>query len=261
MADNFAATPGAGLTIAADEIDGVKYPRVKIAFGADGFATDLSSTDPLPVSTGAVDNGAAGQLFTMGAYYASSPEDAPGPLNDQQAGLLRSTAMRVLLTAVDYKEVFLEQKTPVPDHSDITNLASSDIVEADLLIADTNEHTFVIPMAVSGWRNLTILVLATDVIDEIVTWTLSACNAPYVDAAKFCTLASAALPDQADNLNFAIGNGATGQGGVVGDGTTADQDYYNVPAIVAGWGYLCLTLQASSAPTQGEIQLTIMRTT
>lgn len=50
MADNFAFTPGSGATGAADDIGGVLYPRVKLAQGADGSATDVSSAAPLQVT-------------------------------------------------------------------------------------------------------------------------------------------------------------------------------------------------------------------
>ena len=44
MADNLEVTAGSGTTIAADEIAGVKYQRIKLVLGADGAAdTDLDS--------------------------------------------------------------------------------------------------------------------------------------------------------------------------------------------------------------------------
>jgi len=49
MADNVGYTPGAGATIASDDIGGVQYQRVKIGVGADGSATDVSSANPMPV--------------------------------------------------------------------------------------------------------------------------------------------------------------------------------------------------------------------
>jgi hypothetical protein len=70
MSDNFDFTPGSGATGAADDVGGVLYPRVKIAQGADGSATDVSSAAPLNVTlanTGAnatavkVDNSAVTQ--------------------------------------------------------------------------------------------------------------------------------------------------------------------------------------------------------
>lgn len=49
MADNVAVTPGSGATFATDDIGGIQYPRVKIAQGADGAATDVSAAAPLSV--------------------------------------------------------------------------------------------------------------------------------------------------------------------------------------------------------------------
>jgi hypothetical protein len=48
MTDNVAYTPGSGATIAADDVSGVLYQRIKPAFGDDGSATDVSLTNPMP---------------------------------------------------------------------------------------------------------------------------------------------------------------------------------------------------------------------
>jgi hypothetical protein len=40
MADNVLVTPGSGETVAADDIGGVKWQRVKLGVGADGTASD-----------------------------------------------------------------------------------------------------------------------------------------------------------------------------------------------------------------------------
>ena len=50
MADNVAITSGVGTSIAADDISGVMWQRVKVGIGADGTAGDVSSTNPMPVS-------------------------------------------------------------------------------------------------------------------------------------------------------------------------------------------------------------------
>ncbi|MCA3009820.1 MAG: hypothetical protein INH34_15710 [Phycisphaerales bacterium] len=50
MADNVGYTPGSGATVAADEIGGVLFQRVKPVHGADGTATDTSATNPLPIA-------------------------------------------------------------------------------------------------------------------------------------------------------------------------------------------------------------------
>lgn len=49
MADNLGYTPGAGATVASDDIGGVQHQRVKIGVGADGVAVDVSSDNPMPV--------------------------------------------------------------------------------------------------------------------------------------------------------------------------------------------------------------------
>ena len=49
MADNVGYTPGSGAVVAADDISGVLYQRVKPVVGVDGVAVDVSSTDPMPV--------------------------------------------------------------------------------------------------------------------------------------------------------------------------------------------------------------------
>lgn len=60
MADNVNITPGTGATVAADDVGGVLFQRVKIAHGADGVADDVTSSTPLPVAaTGAAAHDAA----------------------------------------------------------------------------------------------------------------------------------------------------------------------------------------------------------
>lgn len=54
MADNVAITEGTGTSIATDDIGGVQFQRVKVTYGDDGSATDVSSSNRLPVDTGTV---------------------------------------------------------------------------------------------------------------------------------------------------------------------------------------------------------------
>lgn len=49
MADNVGYTPGTGAMVAADEIGGVLYQRIKPTFGVDGTAVDVSDANPMPV--------------------------------------------------------------------------------------------------------------------------------------------------------------------------------------------------------------------
>lgn len=51
MADNVTLNPGTGgAVVASDNIGGVQYQRVKVTYGADGAASDVSAANPLPVS-------------------------------------------------------------------------------------------------------------------------------------------------------------------------------------------------------------------
>ena len=51
MSNNTVLNPGTGGdTVASDDIGGVKHQRVKIEFGAPGAASDVSPSNPLPVT-------------------------------------------------------------------------------------------------------------------------------------------------------------------------------------------------------------------
>jgi len=50
MSDNVDVTPGSGKTIATDDIGGIQYQLIKLAFGVDGAATLVSSSNELPVT-------------------------------------------------------------------------------------------------------------------------------------------------------------------------------------------------------------------
>ena len=50
MADNIGYTPGTGATIAADDVGGALYQRIKPAFGEENVAVDVSATNPMPVT-------------------------------------------------------------------------------------------------------------------------------------------------------------------------------------------------------------------
>lgn len=71
MVDNVILNPGSGGdTFAADDIGGIKHQRVKVGFGADGSASDVSPVNPLPVAiTGANE---AWRLFVPKAAVGAS---------------------------------------------------------------------------------------------------------------------------------------------------------------------------------------------
>lgn len=102
MADNVSITPGTGRTIAADDVGGIMFQRVKLALGADGTAVDavagagavgtgvqrvtLASDDPATVALQVIDDwdegdrakvnlivGQAGISAGNGAVAANTP--------------------------------------------------------------------------------------------------------------------------------------------------------------------------------------------
>src|SRR5215203_3447910 len=88
MADNLAITAGSGTTIAADDIAGVYYQRVKVTHGADGASTDVSTASPLPVSD------AGGSITVDGSVTVSSlPALAAGTNNIGDVDVLTLPAL------------------------------------------------------------------------------------------------------------------------------------------------------------------------
>ena len=50
MVDNVTLNPGSGgIDLATDEISSVHHQKVKIEYGLDGSATEVSHTNPLPI--------------------------------------------------------------------------------------------------------------------------------------------------------------------------------------------------------------------
>ena len=50
MADNVGYTPGSGAVVAADDVGGVLYQRIKPVVGDDGTVVDVSDVNPMPVN-------------------------------------------------------------------------------------------------------------------------------------------------------------------------------------------------------------------
>lgn len=81
MSDNTTLDAMAGGdVIASDDVNGVKYQRVKVSFGADGFASDVSPNNPLPISQAPAVNQwgqalsvAPGETATLAAIGSSRP--------------------------------------------------------------------------------------------------------------------------------------------------------------------------------------------
>ena len=131
MADNTVLNTGTGGdTIATDDISGVKHQRVKIQYGVDGSATDVSETNPLPIddaggsitvdgtvtaNLGATDNAVLDQIEVNTSY------------GDNTGGGTETGALRVTLANNSTGLVSVDDNggSLTVDNADITTIAGA----------------------------------------------------------------------------------------------------------------------------------------
>ena len=74
MSDNINVTPGAGDTVAADDVGGVKHQRVKITLGGDGVSDgDVASGNPMPVTAPDLASALEAALLMLSAILENMP--------------------------------------------------------------------------------------------------------------------------------------------------------------------------------------------
>jgi hypothetical protein len=108
MADNLNVTPGAGATVAADEVGGALYQRIKVALGADGAAADLAPGQ--------------GTMAASVPVVVASDQSAlavTGPLTDAE---LRAAAVTVADASVAAALEMLVEYAPVGAHTSTADL-------------------------------------------------------------------------------------------------------------------------------------------
>jgi len=130
MADNVGYTPGAGATVAADEIGGVLHQRIKLGIGDDGTAVDVSETNPMPVELVGVD--------------ATNPM----PVRDDVTEQLLSILLGLLDSPRGYDKAQARQRgtvvlesgtlTALTTLSTLSNIAAIGGYSAQMQIMDTN---------------------------------------------------------------------------------------------------------------------------
>jgi len=106
MADN-TILPGTGESIATDDIGGVKYQRVKVAFGDDGSASDASPTNALPISVNAANfiistNNSSTSQLAAAATFTGTIETA---LNQPCISIMLTCDQPVTLTVQQFIDV------------------------------------------------------------------------------------------------------------------------------------------------------------
>lgn len=249
MADNHIAGE---YTFASDDIGAVHHARVKVMHGADGAATDVSTASPLPVGGAAADDAAAaGNPVPIGGLYQATPD----VVDDGDVGRVRMSARRAIVNAADSIILSLSPTTPVPSGSDIVKGNGNPLLAENLALRSLDWTDCSVPFVISGWRTIALIVDTLDgAFDQALT--LYVYGQSALSGCIVC-LASMVIPPSA--VQFSVGNGAVGQGGVAGGATVANGAHYNLPAISAGWPYLYLAWSAQVAPSAGSLRICVAR--
>ena len=102
MADNVGYTPGSGAVVAADDISGVLYQRIKPVVGVDGVAVDVSSTDPMPVYDAVTQSSQQDMilLLTRMLNYLNSPMGYDKSLQRQRGTVAVESGTLTTVTTV-----------------------------------------------------------------------------------------------------------------------------------------------------------------
>ncbi|MEU5259003.1 hypothetical protein [Amycolatopsis sp. NPDC021455] len=126
MVDNV-TLPATGSSVAADEIGGVLYQRVKNTFGADGTATDVSAAAPMPVT---IDGGALLTVLEELCETLQILRGGPGGQVPDSAG-----RTRVSLDTIGNTSLAIPAVTTVTTVARLASLGSSSTVTipADLV--------------------------------------------------------------------------------------------------------------------------------
>jgi hypothetical protein len=133
MADNVGYTPGSGATIAADDVGGVLYQRVKLTAGAENSATDISSAFPLPVSDAVAEETrqSMSMLLTRILNYLNAPMGYDKSLQRQRGTVLIESGTVTTVTTVT-------TVSTVTTCSTVTSLNNLDGYNARMQILDNN---------------------------------------------------------------------------------------------------------------------------
>ena len=133
MADNVGYTPGSGAIVAADDISGVLYQRVKPVVGVDGVAVDVSSTSPMPVSDVTAEETRQDMLLLLTRLlnYLNAPMGYDKSLQRQRGTVLIESGTVTTVSTVT-------TVTTVNTVSAVTSLNNIDTYNARMTVLDTN---------------------------------------------------------------------------------------------------------------------------
>ena len=121
MSDNINVTPGAGDTVAADDVGGVKHQRVKITLGGDGVSDgDVASGNPMPVTAPDLASALEAALLMLSAILENMPR------TDANARAIVNTSDQGNVTVALATSQTLATVTTVGTVSNQTNIGGRD---------------------------------------------------------------------------------------------------------------------------------------
>lgn len=129
MADNVGYTPGTGALVAADDVGGVLYQRIKPAFGEDNTAVDVSATNPLPVFDAQI----ADMDFTLTRVLnaLNAPQGYDKSLQRQRGTVVVESGTVTTVSTVT-------TVTTVTTVSTVTNLSTIDTLQGRIQVYGAN---------------------------------------------------------------------------------------------------------------------------
>lgn len=157
------ATPGSGLTFGSDLVSGKHYPRTKIAHGAEGTVTDVSTSNPLPVGGAAADDAAAaGNPLPVAGVYQATPDE----IDDGDVGRVRLSARRAQVLVPDFRAVYAYSGdvSKAGDMEGSTKNSESGFSAVTAAFFDGGDVGFSadprwlrVPMGIAGWKEASLI--------------------------------------------------------------------------------------------------------
>lgn len=224
MADNTELNSGTGGdTIATDEIAGIKHQRVKVQYGDDGSATDVSDTNPLPIDDAGgsltVDNAgtfavqADSVIPGVGATNLGKAEDAVHSSGDVGVMVLgvRNDTLAALAADGDYAPLQVDAEGALYIHDPdkvSTNNSTAIPLAGDATFTGTGDD-------ISQYASVVITIDAShDSATDGMTFQLSTDNSNWDDVYSFTYVATDGarrfqFPATAQYFRFVYTNGST----------------------------------------------------
>jgi hypothetical protein len=246
VSDSFGYTPGEGELGAADRIGGLLFQRVKLTFGEDGTADDVSAAAPLPVSAAALPlpAGAATEA-TLADLDAKVPALSTRVLDNESSGVpVRPIGQEVWTSSfsnVGASVISPEFIAPIVG----AGVGYSQAAGALLITTGTTTNAEFLTRSVVNWRGAMRLRFSFVASQRIVNQNFMVALADLIGAGLSFSIVSAVLVDvtkaahgfTAQNVGqFVFLGGIAGAAGVPGRyAIQSIPDANTIRLTVAGW--------------------------